>query len=219
MKKEILDILEIPFAPEMIKQREGNYGQTLDYIEGWSVIERLNQAFEADWSFEIALHEILEDAVVVLGKLSAGGVVKSQFGSSSITRAKETGKPTSIGDDLKAAGTDALKKCASLLGVGLHLYNGDNRTAREKNEQLNQIPGEQRPNAGVQEPGTANDGSQTSQDTRLTSKQLNYIRRLCRDRRMTDQELRKISMEAHKKQPEYLTKKEASEVIDQLLAH
>jgi hypothetical protein len=36
---------------------------------------------------------------------------------------------------------------------------------------------------------------------------------------MTDQELRKISMEAHKKQPEYLTKKEASEVIDQLLAH
>jgi recombination DNA repair RAD52 pathway protein len=219
MKKEILDILEIPFAPEMIKQREGNYGQTLDYIEGWSVIERLNQAFEADWSFEIALHEILEDAVVVLGKLSAGGVVKSQFGSSSITRAKESGKPTSIGDDLKAAGTDALKKCASLLGVGLHLYNGDNRTDRERNEQFNQIPSEQTTNAGVQEPDAANDGGQTSKDTRLTSKQLSYIHRLARDRRMTDRELRQKTMEAYKVQPEYLTKAQASETIDQFLAN
>ena len=42
----------------------------------------------------------------------------------------KTGKPVSIGDDLKAAATDALKKGASLLGVGLHLYNGTGRTAR-----------------------------------------------------------------------------------------
>ena len=51
----------------------------------------------------------------------------------------------------------------------------------------------------------------------MTSKQLNYIKRLSRDRRMTDKELRTKTMEAYKKQPEYLTKKEASELIDQLL--
>jgi hypothetical protein len=58
---------------------------------------------------------------------------------------------------------------------------------------------------------------QNPQDARLTSKQLNYLKRLARDRRMTDKELRTKTMEAHKKQPEYLTKKEASELIDQLL--
>ena len=61
-----------------------------------------------------------------------------------------------------------------------------------------------------------NDG-QNPQDARLTSKQLNYLKRLARDRRMTDKELRTKTMEAYKKQPEYLTKKEASELIDQLL--
>jgi hypothetical protein len=61
-----------------------------------------------------------------------------------------------------------------------------------------------------------NDG-QNSQDARLTSKQLNYLKRLARDRRMTDKELRTKTMEAYKKQPEYLTKREASELIDQLL--
>ena len=59
--------------------------------------------------------------------------------------------------------------------------------------------------------------AQNSQDARLTSKQLNYLKRLARDRRMTDKELRTKTMEAYKKQPEYLSKKEASELIDQLL--
>jgi hypothetical protein len=59
--------------------------------------------------------------------------------------------------------------------------------------------------------------AQNPQDARLTSKQLNYLKRLARDRRMTDKELRTKTMEAYKKQPEYLSKKEASELIDQLL--
>jgi hypothetical protein len=57
--------------------------------------------------------------------LKAGGIVKSQFGSSRITRAKESGDIISPADDLKAAATDALKKAATLLGVGLHLYRND----------------------------------------------------------------------------------------------
>jgi len=60
-------------------------------------------------------------------------------------------------------------------------------------------------------------GNESSQDFRLTSKQLNYLKRLARDRRMTDKELRTKTTEAYKKQPEYLTKKEASELIDELL--
>ena len=49
---------------------------------------------------------------------------RRQFGSSKITRARESGEIISLADDLKAAATDALKKAATLLGVGLHLYRG-----------------------------------------------------------------------------------------------
>ena len=120
-------ILEKPFSPEQIKQREGNFGKKLDYIEGHAVIQRLNDAFDADWSFAIIQHEILKetDEVIVQGELKAGNVVKMQFGSSRITRARESGDIISLADDLKAAATDALKKAATLFGVGLQLYRND----------------------------------------------------------------------------------------------
>ena len=75
------ELLEKPFAPEQIKQRKGTYGNVLDYVEGHAVIQRLNDAFDANWSFEILEHEILEDKgeVIVLGKLTAEDVVKTQF--------------------------------------------------------------------------------------------------------------------------------------------
>jgi hypothetical protein len=136
-------ILEQPFGPEQIKQREGNFGKTLDYIEGHAVIQRLNDAFDADWSFTLTHHEILKDTdeVIVIGQLNADGIVKSQFGSSRITRAKETGDIISLADDLKAATTDALKKAATLLGVGLHLYRNERPQGGNRN-------GDSLPNGG-----------------------------------------------------------------------
>jgi hypothetical protein len=116
-------LLEKPFAPAQIRQRKGRNG-VLDYVEGHSVIQRLNEALEGAWSFEVIHHEVREDEVLVLGKLSLGAesVTKMSFGASQVTREKTTGKPLSLGDDLKAAATDCLKKCATFLGVGLHLY-------------------------------------------------------------------------------------------------
>src|SRR5687768_14895893 len=116
------EILEKPFAPEQIKRRQGTNGDVLDYIEGCAVIQRLNECFDAEWVFEIQEHRVYDDEVVVLGKLTAQGVAKSQFGKSRITRAKKDNAIVSLGDDLKAAATDCLKKCATLYGVGLHLY-------------------------------------------------------------------------------------------------
>jgi hypothetical protein len=227
MKKQIRDILETRFTPEMIKQREGIHGQMLDYIEGWAVIERLNQAFEADWTFEIEKHEILENEVLVLGKLSAGGVTKTQFGSSEITRDEQTSKPLSIGDDFKAAATDAVKKCASLLGVGLHLYNGNGRTSRresgervESGETGKTVPEQSAP-ATNQTAGDTGGGNGKSGNgnggSRLTNKQLNYLNRICRERRMSKKELAGLTKEQFGVQPEYLSRKQASELIDQLL--
>jgi hypothetical protein len=44
-----------------------------------------------------------------------------KFGSQKIKRSRSTGAPLDLGFDLKGAATDAMKKCASLLGVGLYL--------------------------------------------------------------------------------------------------
>src|SRR6266571_6595950 len=130
------ELLEKPFSPDQIKQREGLYGDMLDYVEGSAVIQRLNDAFNADWSFEVIEHRIHEKEVVILGKLTTQGVSKCQFGKSKITRTKETKAEVSIGDDLKAATTDAIKKCATLFGVALHLYF-ENGAADEKSPASN----------------------------------------------------------------------------------
>ena len=69
------------------------------------------------------------DEVLVLGKLTAEGITKMAFGSMQISRNKDTKAIISLGDDLKAASTDALKKAASLLGVGLYLYSNQEQEA------------------------------------------------------------------------------------------
>lgn len=117
------ELLEAPFAPEEIRSREGSHGETLDYVPGFVVIRRLNDSLGGDWSFEVVDHQIHEDEVAVLGRLAVNGIAKMQFGTNRITRGREDGLPVSMGDDLKGAATDALKKCATLLGVGLHLYD------------------------------------------------------------------------------------------------
>jgi hypothetical protein len=116
------EMLEQPFDAKFIKQRKGRNNMTLDYIETHSVIQRLNDALDGNWSFEIVEFQQMGEEAVVLGKLTADGIVKQQFGSATIVRAKNTNEIISIGDDFKSATSDCLKKCATLLGVGLHLY-------------------------------------------------------------------------------------------------
>jgi len=104
-------LLEKPFEPAQIRQRKGRNG-LLDYVEGHSVIQRLNEALDGQWSFEIMQHEIREDEVLVLVKLTAEGITKMNFGVSQVTRERDSGALVSLGDDLKAAGTDAVRRVA-----------------------------------------------------------------------------------------------------------
>src|SRR4030095_14054513 len=95
-------LLEKPFEPAQIRQRKGRNG-VLDYVEGHTVIARFNAALDGAWSFEVTHHEVREDEVVVLGRLSAEGITKMRFGVSQVTREKGGGALVSLGDDLKAA--------------------------------------------------------------------------------------------------------------------
>ncbi len=115
-------ILEQPFEGHLIKSRRGPAGKSFNYVEGSEFIRRLNEAFDGRWSFEIAEYQIHDAEVIVLGKLVAGDVTKTAFGGSTITKSSQTSEPINLADDLKAAATDALKKAASMLGVGLHLH-------------------------------------------------------------------------------------------------
>ncbi len=126
-------IIEQEFDKSLIKTRKGRSGNRLSYIEVPEYIKRLNMAFDYNWSFDIEDERIESGFVVVRGKLTAEGISKTQFGTSQVTLAKDSGEVVSIGDDFKAAGSDALKKCSSLFGIGLHLYNGSNGNNAGKN--------------------------------------------------------------------------------------
>ncbi|MBW2023683.1 MAG: hypothetical protein JRI51_12760, partial [Deltaproteobacteria bacterium] len=190
-------------------QRIGTYGTVLDYVEGHTVIKRLNDAFDGKWSFEILRCKILEkeDEVVVLGRLSADGVVKCQFGSSRITRAKDSGQIISLSDDLKAAATDSLKKCATMLGVGLYLYNGDKSLHDLKQGNLGDghaetVSNKIRGNNSVNGQG------------RITNKQLNYLVNLARSLGLDSKSLDEESIKIFGVKMAYLTVKDASAFID-----
>jgi len=137
------NLLEHPFTDKQIKQRPGQGGQ-VDYVEGATVIKRLNDVFGHDgWQFEILEHLIGDTTnkkgnpvkeVVVKGRLTIVNelqfeAMKEQFGS-------PPGQQDNLGDQLKSAATDCLKKCASLLGIGLHLYGDHLQSFEDDSEPI-----------------------------------------------------------------------------------
>jgi hypothetical protein len=201
------EILERPFASDQIKQRHGTNGDVLDYIEGCAVIQRLNECFDAEWIFEIQEHHVYDDEVVVLGKLTAQGVAKSQFGKSRITRTRKDNAIISVGDDLKAAATDCLKKCATLFGVGLHLYF-EPPAATNGNGHAN--------GNGSGQPHSNGSNGAGLDNGRLTAKQLSAIFSLAKARGWSNKQVRDFSQEMFAKLPDFLNKREASAVIQHL---
>jgi hypothetical protein len=119
--------------------RDNRGGVEFDYFTGEQAISRLNEQGPGFWDFEIIEHGVSSDAdeCWVLAKLTCRviqadpnlpgelmiqPVVKMQFGSQKLKRARSTGNILDIGFDLKGAATDALKKCASQIGVGTYLW-------------------------------------------------------------------------------------------------
>jgi len=209
------ETLERPFASDQIKQRHGSNGDVLDYIEGCAVIQRLNECFDADWIFEIQEHRIYDEEVVVLAKLTAQGVSKSQFGKSRITRSKKDSSIISLGDDLKAAATDCLKKCATLFGVGLHLYFGVPPAGANGNGHVN---GNGSGNGHTANGHTdVNGGDRNGPPAgRLTAKQLSAIFALAKAKGWSNKQVRDFTQEMFAKLPDFLNKTEASAVIQHL---
>jgi hypothetical protein len=194
------EILCRPFGPEQIRQRKGRAGGTLSYVETHAIIARLNEGCDR-WDFEIAEHSVHDNEVIVLGKLTADGVVKTAFGGAAVTIDSQN-RVVSIADDLKAAASDALKKAASLLGVGLELYGGACKAKPLDGPQADRSSAD----TAAREAAIAD---------RVTARQLGAIHGSCRRLGVDHDDLIGLVHERFgKSKVEHLTKAEASEVID-----
>lgn len=126
--------LILKYTPEKyVKQRPAKGGGTWKYVTGGYVKKCLNLMFGWDWDFEIIDEKILHGEVIVKGRLTCRSngkqITKMQFGNKDIVYKKElvNGErvPLSIGNDLKSAATDALKKCAAEIGIAADIYNAE----------------------------------------------------------------------------------------------
>lgn len=189
-------ILEEPFSSELIKQRDGAFGQQLSYVEAHHYIQRLNEAFEGKWSFVIVQHEVTETEVIVIGKLITAKIIKMAFGSSAITRRKDSKEILCLGDDLKAAATDSLKKASSFLGLGLHLYGSHPKVESAKKK--------------------SNGKTKGNGNSRLTSRQLAAIIAIGRDHGLDRTEINQMGFDRYGRNLEFISKADASSLIQEL---
>lgn len=111
---------------KFVKKRPGPGGISLSYVEVGYVINILNQAFGWDWDFRILDQQIGKNQVWVRGELTVRAkdhnITKGQYGGAIIKMNRQSGEPVSIADDLKAAASDSLKKCASMLGIAGDIF-------------------------------------------------------------------------------------------------
>jgi recombination DNA repair RAD52 pathway protein len=128
---ELYAMLSEPFPREM-ERTVSKGGRNLTYIPISEVISRLNKVLGlANWSFEIVSIKrdaIDSDWVVAHVRLTATidgvTITKDGVGGQQVKYTK-AGKVLDLGDEFKGAMSDALKKAAQQLGVGLYLARDD----------------------------------------------------------------------------------------------
>ena len=215
MDENTRTLLTAPFRKDQIKQRPGSFGATLSYVEGSSVVERLNLAFNYAWNFEILTIDIKSDAGEVLAhvRVSADGIVKEGYGSSQITRQRDSGDIVDLGSNIKASCTDGLKKAATLLGVGLNLY---------QHEAEGSEPGQHpEPSSQQRQPSAPRQQQQSTPTTtgnRLTAKQKSLILKLSVEAGLSHPEITQHCQETYGRTVDFLSKADASKLIEALFS-
>lgn len=128
LNQQQLNLLLSKTPQKHIYKRKAKGGGTWDFVTGVYVKKVLHLMFGWNWDFEVVKFDFNPEAnqVVVLGKLicrvNDQAIVKMQFGRADVKLKKDNGLPLDLGNDFKAATTDALKKCASELGVASDIY-------------------------------------------------------------------------------------------------
>lgn len=116
------------FPPEMEK-RLSKGGANLVYIPISEVINRMNKVIGVEnWSFTVKSWQQLGNSIVaqvsVVATIGGNVVTRDGVGGQKIKMSKQ-GDPVDIGDEVKGAVSDALKKAVQTLGVGLYLARSE----------------------------------------------------------------------------------------------
>lgn len=128
--KDQLQLLHQATPDKHIHQFPGNAGAkaNLPFVTGGYMKHMLDRLTGGLWSFEVKEKGNTAGQIWVLGRVNlyrTDGTImifKEQFGRADIKIRKGTKDPVDIGNDMKAAATDALKKCASELGIARDVY-------------------------------------------------------------------------------------------------
>lgn len=135
----VIDKLSEPFDDSQVFHRvDERTGKNLSYVSAANVYRRLNEAAPG-WEFGITNTSMKTietkrgpiTVAVVTGALTIPGIG---------TRMGMGSAPIYAPDDFKAATTDSLKRCASLFGVALYLYGGDESSPQNYQQQQQQQP-------------------------------------------------------------------------------
>lgn len=118
MSEVSYEALTRPFPREAIKQRKGASGKMLSYVEAHSVIRRLVEATSNNFQFRVLAVDIQDNLVLATVELEIAGNKRQHVGTQRMNGGNND-------DAVKAAISDAIKKCATLWGVGLELYGPD----------------------------------------------------------------------------------------------
>lgn len=208
--EEISKKLAEPFPHTAIKSRQGGGGRSFSYVEGFTVIRRLNEATGNNWSLEIK--EITSIQVGNESRLQArvaltipGLGTREHIGVQSVN---DRG-----GEDLvKGVVTDALKKAATLFGVGLELYGPDYEAGeiaaprQDAPVKPQNAPHGEIPPHPVSVPGEA------------SAKQLGMIRGLAKQKGISPDRLEARCSQLYSTPLDHLSKRDASDLIERLQA-
>ncbi len=166
--------LREPFPREEIKQRIIGGGRKAEYLEGSSVIRRLNAAAGA-WDFRIIKEWQDGDILKALGEITIPGLGSRQhIGVQKIAAGG--------GEDLhKGHVTDALKKAATLFGVGLEVYGPDEEGSYPSSNQYADLVIKATEAATLRDLLHVDADAQASQA--LSDEEKAEIRRLCKERK------------------------------------
>lgn len=139
---EIYPYLTESFPPEMVRQLNKG-GANLTYIPISEVINRMNKVLGVEnWSFTVKNWQQLGTSIVahvsVVATIGNNEVIREGVGGQKIKMSKQ-GDPVDIGDEVKGAVSDALKKAVQTLGIGLYLARSEDAMEIEQAIDANSI--------------------------------------------------------------------------------
>lgn len=132
-RSKLVEQLEAKIPRSVISKRDGGGGRKLDYLEGWYVIDRMNQIFGVGgWSYVTDEMRLVHQGEVdgkhvahYVAKITvrAAGTAFSDFGYGDGTDKYNPGKAHELA--VKEAVTDAIKRACKNFGksMGLALYD------------------------------------------------------------------------------------------------